>query len=962
MYRKSFVRRAAAAALSLTLAATLIPSVRAADPVVDESFYGTLDYYGALTEGSVVKSYRLNGNTDLADRGNYTQVNNLTDRTEPVVEGDRVTFHIGDSSLKNFYFEGKTDQPFREMPFRIAISYKMNGVACDAEDMAGQTGLAEITLDVTPNPMASAYQRNNFALEAMTLYKDSDLLSIEAPGGQLQKVGDLDAALFLVLPGEERSFTLRVGSEDFSFPGFTFLVQPATLAQLDQVAELRQAKEDLEDAAGDVGDSLDAILDSLDTLSAADGDLRRTADGLDQLNRARATLAAGKGRVYDQADRTLASLTQLTETLKPAVDHIRTGKQALTESADHLRTLTGGVDGLRPELQTLHDDLAALQGDMNALNEVLNQLKADGTQAQGQLGTLSGDLGNLSGHLETFQGDMSAIERTLNSLSRTMADVREDLEQLRIDLDFVNRRIGQLRTEVDALEGVSFRLKTIDSIPIEGKNYTPADIRAAKVQMDGTAATATTPRTPGLYDLCVALGYRDEDHLLQLEKEEALTVFILKNAQALAMAAVENDPVRKAAFDEQTAQAVAQAAPAAAAQAAAQKMAALYPDLEAGTPQYEAAYQAVYQAVLADEGFQDQVRSQVAQGAAQQVLKQSGLDQEAQARILSLLHYQWDTGINIRQQLENLDKFNGYMRQGNEKIRKFNDTLDGLTTATVNLLRAVQTTLTDLDQNAADHADSLVSDSQTLLDNAQLALNHTRTSLDDVRSGAADTQALLDTAQTLIGHLTGYDNGALNQHANSLLDTGLRVSDQLDAILDQTVQLSQTITSYEPDAQDALSDAQTQIDASVGLLGDLNAFSRSLENLLRSADPDLDQGLDTSLSGLSSTLRRTADSMSSTTTLRRAKETVTKLVEDKWDEYTGEVNNLLNADPEAEMVSLTSPDNPAPNTIQLVLRSQEIQEEEDARAAQREKDQEPLGFWGRVGRMFHDFGAIFTGD
>ena len=51
-----------------------------------------------------------------------------------------------------------------------------------------------------------------------------------------------------------------------------------------------------------------------------------TADGLDQLNRARGTISAGKGRVYTQADRTLADLTDLAEVLKPAVDHIRTSK------------------------------------------------------------------------------------------------------------------------------------------------------------------------------------------------------------------------------------------------------------------------------------------------------------------------------------------------------------------------------------------------------------------------------------------------------------------------------------------------------------------------------------------------------------------------------------------------------------------------------------------------------------
>ena len=100
MFSKSFVKRAGAAALSLVMAVSLVPCAGAVDPLVDESYYGTLDYYGGLTDGSVVKSYRLNGNMDLADVGSYTEVNNLTDRTEPTVEGERVTFHLTDESLK----------------------------------------------------------------------------------------------------------------------------------------------------------------------------------------------------------------------------------------------------------------------------------------------------------------------------------------------------------------------------------------------------------------------------------------------------------------------------------------------------------------------------------------------------------------------------------------------------------------------------------------------------------------------------------------------------------------------------------------------------------------------------------------------------------------------------------------------------------------------------------------------
>ena len=880
MFSKSFVKRAGAAALSLVMAASLVPCAGAVDPLVDESYYGTLDYYGGLTDGSVVKSYRLNGNTDLADIGSYTEVNNLTDRTEPEIEGDHVYFHLPGDGLKNFYFEGKTDKPYREMPFLISISYKMNGAACDAEDMAGQTGLAEITLDVKPNPAASAYQRNNFALEAATILKDSDLISIEAPGGQLQKVGDLSTALYLVLPGETRSFTLRIGSENFSFPGFTFLCQPATLAQLDQIAELKEAKEELEGAARDMSDSLDVILDSLEGM---DGDLARTADGLDQLNRARGTISAGKGRVYTQADRTLADLTDLAEVLKPAVDHIRTSKEALAESTDQVIVLTETVDGLRPDLQDLRTDLVAIQGDMNALNDTLELLKADGLTARDQLGALSGDLGDLNLDLDRFQGDVGNIEKNLGDLDRTLDDLDDDLTTLQTDLKKVVSRSGDLESSLDKLNLKKLNLSPIDSITINGQEYSVQKIESTHTQANS------------IYDLCT---HPPEDSGITPFSDDESSILLTR----------EN----------------------------------------------------LFARYLEDEGN----ATAIARASAQDEISAKAAQIRQQAHLLSFLNYQWDDGINVQKQLDTLNQFNGFIQKGTKEINSYITALNGVTGGTSDLLAALDALLNHVNTGALENARDLLDDSQSLLGSARTALDHTKSALDTAGTTLEDAQALLDTGGALIGHLTAYDNQALNDHANTLFDNTAGTIDQLDAILAQASQLSQTVTKYEPAAQDALTSAQRQINAAVGLLGDLNTFGKSLEDLMRSAGTDLDGGSKTALESLSSTLRRASRGLNTTSTVRRAKDTVTRLVEDKWEEYTGGENNLLNMDSQAEKVSLTSPENPVPNTITLVLRSQEIKtdDEADSRQAARQAESEKLGFWGRVGRMFHDFVAIFTGD
>ena len=77
---RKFFRSVTAWALiaAVTTAFTLMPAGTASayaaekigdgvSPTCDEAYYATMDYYGNLTEGSVVKSYAMNGVNKLTD-------------------------------------------------------------------------------------------------------------------------------------------------------------------------------------------------------------------------------------------------------------------------------------------------------------------------------------------------------------------------------------------------------------------------------------------------------------------------------------------------------------------------------------------------------------------------------------------------------------------------------------------------------------------------------------------------------------------------------------------------------------------------------------------------------------------------------------------------------------------------------------------------------------------------------
>ena len=231
---------------SLALEAPFVATAAVTDgvhPSVDEAYYVSLDSYGNPIEAAVVKSYVLNGATEIVDYGNYDSVKNLTNGVKPEISDDKLRFSLGENAPSHFYFEGKTRAPFESLPFILSIQYRLNGVPVEAGKLGGEKGVVEIHIRAVPNPAGSEYQKNNWFMTAAAVFNQNDILSLSAPDAQVQTVGNLKTAVFFWLPGEEKEYVLSVGSEDFSFNGFTILLGPINAAgRLGDLKDLQDSK------------------------------------------------------------------------------------------------------------------------------------------------------------------------------------------------------------------------------------------------------------------------------------------------------------------------------------------------------------------------------------------------------------------------------------------------------------------------------------------------------------------------------------------------------------------------------------------------------------------------------------------------------------------------------------------------------------------------------------------------
>ena len=950
--------RVGSCALSALMVLGSIPAAAIGDGVTatyDEAYYAMTDYYGNLTDGSVVKSYRTNGIATLTDYGDYDEIINLTDGTMPARNGGMTTFRLDEKALPGtFYFEGKTTKPFQQLPWTISMSYTLNGVPTKAEDLAGQAGVVEIRLDIVPNERASEYARNNYTLEAMTIFNQDDILSLEAPGAQVQLIGNLRAVLFLGLPGEECHYTIRVGSEDFAFGGMTFLMVPATLSQLEEIAKLSERKDDLEDNYNKLSGSIDSLLDAM---TAMTGSLNASANGLEQLNKARGIFSDGKGVIYSGTDALREDLSNLADVLEPVEGQIEALSKTISDSKATLRSMTNTVSDLK--------------GDLKDVESALRDLE-DGT----------GDVRKVFSALGSLRESLKKLQKALGGTVKDTTDkIGESIGK--------NQNIGSVTVA---------QVKEAHSAYVADRQtyYVIALKKQGKSDAEATATASAAVTALNTYGGTLEGVKTARDGLVTQKKECEAKLAALKTADV-----DDNDPNVVALT-----QGIA-------------RLETGIASLE-GVIALETAYQAKSQMTF--QQFCQQVLGQSAAVAKQMndlwlvyaSGKVKGGDTPASGGTLSgeLLHNdsedspEKDTSGGDSASSDNHSDSSSEKTPGGSGSESTGGTVEGSSTDTGNG-SGTGDSGANTDENGSANTgsgensgenngggsqkdptdapnppapenpgtetepDAPLPPSESVggavvdlisggLDSAMAEIAKLQKSLADVMNRLKDpTSQVISDLSALCGRIEN-----LSSLLNSAEDLSAAIrhsSADLRDILDDVEDLQDILDDYEPVLQDTLKTVSSLSASAIKTIRDTQGLISDTEALMKSTGATLDDGTKQTLEGLAAVLRSTAKTMGTAGQIKDAKTSICDIIEDTWDEYTGDMNNLLLMDATAEAVSLTDSRNPSPESIQILIRTQEItmpdEDETEAEAAAEVQ----TTFWGRVAQMLKDFWAAITG-
>ena len=777
----------------------------------------------------------------------------------------------------------------------------------------------------------------------------------------MQLIGNLRAVLFLGLPGEECHYTIRVGSEDFAFGGMTFLMVPATLSQLEEIAKLSERKDDLEDNYNKLSGSIDSLLDAM---TAMTGSLNASANGLEQLNKARGIFSDGKGVIYSGTDALREDLSNLADVLEPVEGQIEALSKTISDSKSTLRSMTNTVSDLKGDLKDVESALRDLEdgtGDVRKVFSALGSLRESLKKLQKALGGTVKDTTDKIGE---------SIGKNQNIGSVTVAQVKEAHSAYVADRQtyYVIALKKQGKSDAEATATASAAVTALNTYggTLEGVKTARDGLVTQKKECEAKLAALKTAdvddNDPNVVALTQGIA-RLETGIASLEGVIALETAYQAKSQMT--------------FQQFCQQVLGQSA------AVAKQMNDLWlvyasgkvkggdTPASGGTLSGELLHNDPEDSSGKDTSGGDSASSDNHSDSSSEKTpggsgsESTGGTVEGSSTDTGNGSGTGDSGAQNPPDSPNTEE-NGSANTGSGENNGENNgggSQKDPTDAPNPPAPENPGTETEPDaplppsESVGGAVVDLISGG---LDSAMAEIAKLQKSLADVMNRLKDpTSQVISDLSALRGRIEN-----LSSLLNSAEDLSAAIrhsSADLRDILDDVEDLQDILDDYEPVLQDTLKTVSSLSASAIKTIRDTQGLISDTEALMKSTGATLDDGTKQTLEGLAAVLRSTAKTMGTAGQIKDAKTSICDIIEDTWDEYTGDVNNLLLMDATAEAVSLTDSRNPSPESIQILIRTQEItmpdEDETEAEAAAEVQ----TTFWGRVAQMFKDFWAAITG-
>ena len=819
----------------------------------DETMYVNLDWYGQPEAVNVVKGCSLNGLRSFTDYGTYLNVENMSTMDAPEISGDQVKWNLSQDAGERFYYKCAMDPEQVELAWNFDISYKLNGVPANADELAGASGLVEIHIEAEPNARARLYDRNNMLLAAAVPVDMSKCRSVEAEGAQTQSLGDTTAVVFTALPGEKGDYTVRIGTDSFETVGVILSMFPGTLEDLEHIKDLKEAKDTWQDAGDELYDSLEQMALSVEDMREG---VELAQSGAAAAERARQKWSGAKDSILAGNDQALASLSALSSQMEKMVPHLETAKDAAEVIHSSMNDIVTTLGEMQEPLRKLHTRLRGIKSGASGVAEALPELEAD--------------METLLALDAKLQANEQVILTGLSGLQGTLADLEMDYEEEREDE----------KEEEEKESSEKEDSKKADS----GKDS--AGTGGGGGSGSGSAGSTGSSGGPS--------------------KDAETSGGSSNGEQTDGQEGPENGAGSSAAGDSAAAEGSGSPEGGAAAESGG----------AAGGGTAEEDSETTGDSASAEEG-------EAGEGSASE--EESGpAGGSASAGGSGAVEGSGSTGGSASAEESGPTGDSAAAESGGSGGDSASTEDSG---STGDSASAEESSPTGDSASPAPQSGPLASVEKKSAPRVAAPAEGSPYTL-------AEVAGLLGEKTAALEEIAGRSRSLARSMSNLMDDTAdaaeysQDIVDNLDYLIEDLTALNDSLDTYYPDLQEALDDSARLVERTAEALSSGVSLMTIVQNTLKASSEDMDQAARDSLAAGMQVLDKSLGILDSTEAMRRAGRVMKDTMDSQLDKFDTE-NRFLFMDPSAEKSSFTSEKNPEPNTLQVVLRTEEISQEEN---------------------------------
>ncbi|MEG2403806.1 MAG: hypothetical protein RSC01_02710 [Oscillospiraceae bacterium] len=418
-----------------TLADAISPALVVAPK--DEVIYVNLTNDGKVDSAYAVNSFDITYDGELEDYGNFKSVSNLTTTDAMEYKNGKVSVH---APKGKFYYQGNLQST--ELPWLVGVSYRLNGTAISAEDLAGKNGAFAMEISLRKNPKADESFFENYALQVSITLDAARCSNIVADGATAANAGATKILNYTVLPGTEKTIKVSADVKMFSMAGLQIsgiplsmdIELPDTSSLTDQFTDLQDGVKKLNDGAVKLKNGVSDLYNGANALTSGAQSL---CDGAGGIANGANGLVTGAGGLRDGSAKLLtgsdtfvtglASLDTNGATIKSGSAAIAAGLSTLATqlssggAAPDLTQLVAGSAQIKTGLEGLNTNITALSADNSAVAAAIAALAAStDTNVQTLIGAYNGLLGGaktLATDVGTLSTSYAAIDKGINDIA-----------------------------------------------------------------------------------------------------------------------------------------------------------------------------------------------------------------------------------------------------------------------------------------------------------------------------------------------------------------------------------------------------------------------------------------------------------------------------------------------------------------------------------------------------------------